>query len=44
LGWGNPRRFLELLSTAIGGGTVVVLVLICLITLAILILPRIFNL
>lgn len=44
LGWGNPRRFLELLSAAIGGGTVVVLVLICLITLAILILPRIFNL
>ena len=41
--WGNPRRFLELLSAAIGGGTVVVLVLICLITLAILILPRIFN-
>jgi len=42
--WGNPRRFLELLSAAIGGGTVVVLVLVCLITLAILILPRIFNL
>ncbi len=41
---GYPRRFIELLSAAIGGGTVVVLVLICLIAIAILILPRIFNL
>lgn len=39
---GIPRRFLELLSAAIGGGTVVVLVLICLVALIILILPRIF--
>jgi serine/threonine-protein kinase len=39
---GIPRRIIELVSAAIGGGTVVVLGLICLITVAILILSRIF--
>lgn len=40
---GIPRRIVELVSAAIGGGTVVVLALICLIAGAILILPRIFT-
>jgi len=39
---GIPRRIIELVSAAIGGGTVVVLSLICLLTTVILILSRIF--
>jgi serine/threonine protein kinase len=40
---GIPRHIIELVSAAIGGGTVVVLSLICLIVAAILIIPRIYQ-